>query len=57
VKFIQKTHITDWPVDYLLVCGNVTALRQDAAANHNRTYTAQDAITLIGAYGHWGPWN
>lgn len=22
-----------------------------------RTYTAQEAITLIGVYGHWGPWN
>lgn len=22
-----------------------------------RTYTAQEAITLIGEYGHWGPWN
>jgi hypothetical protein len=22
-----------------------------------RTYTAQEAIALIGIYGHWGPWN
>jgi hypothetical protein len=22
-----------------------------------RTYTAQEAIILIGVYGHWGPWN
>ena len=22
-----------------------------------RTYTAQEAITLTGVYGHWGPWN
>ncbi len=22
-----------------------------------RTYTAQEAITLIGIHGHWGPWN
>jgi hypothetical protein len=22
-----------------------------------RTYTAQEAISLIGVYGHWGPWN
>jgi len=22
-----------------------------------RTYTAQEAVTLIGVYGHWGPWN
>ena len=22
-----------------------------------RTYTVQEAITLIGIYGHWGPWN
>ena len=22
-----------------------------------RTYTAQEAITLIGIYGHWGSWN
>ena len=22
-----------------------------------RTYTAQEAITLIGVYGHWGPWS
>jgi hypothetical protein len=22
-----------------------------------RTYTAQEAITLIGLSGHWGPWN
>jgi len=22
-----------------------------------RTDTAQEAITLIGIYGHWGPWN
>ena len=22
-----------------------------------RTYTAQEALTLIGVYGHWGPWN
>ena len=21
------------------------------------THTAQEAITLIGVYGHWGPWN
>ena len=21
------------------------------------SYTAQEAITLIGVYGHWGPWN
>lgn len=24
---------------------------------NGRTYTAQEAITLIGVYGHWGPWN
>jgi hypothetical protein len=22
-----------------------------------RAYTAQEAITLIGVYGYWGPWN
>jgi len=23
---------------------------------HVRTYSAPEAITLIGEYGHWGPW-
>jgi hypothetical protein len=33
-KFIQRPEIVEYPDDYLLVHGNVAALRQDEAVNH-----------------------
>ena len=47
---------------YELSGGHKSLFSKDEYYQNNKiinvpTYTAQEAITLIGVYGHWGPWN
>jgi len=42
---------------YLMICAAASSAISKMYTINVRTYTAQEAITLIGALGHWGPWN